>query len=89
MDELDRMKQIMDVCKIMDNAIMAGAGPLGYDPEISLEDNVGHYKEVYSPIADLAENEELRWHLRIGQEIVAWVPSVTALAWQLHQKLGD
>ena len=29
MDELDRMKQIMDVCKIMDNAIMAGAGPLG------------------------------------------------------------
>jgi len=30
----------MDVCKVMDNAIMAGAGPLGYDPEISLEGNV-------------------------------------------------
>jgi len=60
MDELDRMKQIMDVCKIMDNAIMAGAGPLGYDPEISLEDNVGRYKEVYSPIADLAEKRGIK-----------------------------
>ena len=39
-DELDRIEKIMDVCKVMDNAIMAGAGPLGYDPEISLEGNV-------------------------------------------------
>ena len=60
MYELNLMKQIMDVCKIMDNAIIAGAGPLGYDPEISLEDNVARYKEVYSPIADLAEKRGIK-----------------------------
>ena len=59
-DELDRMEKIMDVCQVMDNAIMAGAGPLGYDPEISLEGNVARYKEVYSPVADLAENRGIK-----------------------------
>ena len=58
--ELGRLGQIMDVCKVMDNAIMAGAGPLGYDPEISLEGNVARYKEIYSPVADLAESKGIK-----------------------------
>ena len=55
--QLDRLSQIMDVCNEMDGAVLAGAGPMGYDPSISLEDNVARYKEVYSHVAELAEEK--------------------------------
>jgi len=53
---LDHFSKIFDVCQAMgDNVVLAGAGPMGYDPSVSLEDNVARYKEVYTPIGNLAE----------------------------------
>ena len=58
--QLEHLGKIMDVCKAMDDAIITGAGPMGYDPTVSLADNVTRYKEVYSPIADLAEKKRVK-----------------------------
>ena len=53
---LDHFSKVFDVCQAMgDNVVLTGAGPMGYDPSIGLEDNVARYKEVYTPIGNLAE----------------------------------
>lgn len=51
---LDSMGAIMDICKEMGNAVYTSAGPSGFNASKSLEDNVAVYKEVFSPVADLA-----------------------------------
>jgi sugar phosphate isomerase/epimerase len=58
--QLDHLGQVMDVCNDMDGAAITGAGPLGYDPSISLEENVARYKEVYSRVAELAEEKGVK-----------------------------
>jgi len=54
------MAAIMDVCKDMGGAVYTGAGPSGYDITKSLEDNVAAYKEVFSPVSDLAAEKGIR-----------------------------
>jgi len=51
---------IMDVCKDLGGAVYTGAGPSGYDTSKSLQDNVSIYKEVYSHVAELAEQKGVK-----------------------------
>ncbi|MBT3271321.1 sugar phosphate isomerase/epimerase [Candidatus Poribacteria bacterium] len=53
--ELDRIGRQMDMANEFGGAVLTGAAPMGYDPSKSLADNVALFKEVYSPVADLAE----------------------------------
>ena len=46
----------MDTCNDMGVAVITGAGPMGYDPGISLQENVARYKKVYSRVAKIAED---------------------------------
>ncbi|RKY04327.1 sugar phosphate isomerase/epimerase [Candidatus Poribacteria bacterium] len=57
---LERLSKIMDLCKMMDDAIITGAGPMGYDPGKSLEENVQDFKRVFSPIVELAEKKGVK-----------------------------
>jgi sugar phosphate isomerase/epimerase len=52
--QLANMAAAMDVCNDMGGAVYTGAGPSGYDISKSLADNVAVYKEVYTPIGELA-----------------------------------
>lgn len=58
--QLKNVAAIMDVCNDMGGAVYTGAGPSGYDISKSLPDNVAVYKEVYSPIAELAAEKGVR-----------------------------
>ena len=58
--QLERLSKVMDVCIDMGGAVLTGAGPMGYDPSISLEENVKRYKEVYSPVAELAAEKGVK-----------------------------
>lgn len=58
--ELERLGKVMDVCLEMDGAVITGAGPRGYEPSISLEENVERYKEVYSQVAELAAEKGVK-----------------------------
>ncbi|MAF09241.1 hypothetical protein CMK11_02220 [Candidatus Poribacteria bacterium] len=53
--ELGSMGRLMDMANEFGGAVLTGAAPMGYDPSKSLADNVAMFKEVYSPVADLAE----------------------------------
>ena len=55
--ELDKMSRLMDMALQFDGAVLTGAAPMGYDPSKNLEANVAMFKEVYSPIADIAEQK--------------------------------
>jgi sugar phosphate isomerase/epimerase len=55
--QLEHLGKVMDVCNDMGGAILTGAGPLGYEPSISLEENVARYAAVYSRVAELAEEK--------------------------------
>ena len=57
---LNYLEQLMDTCNDMDVAFMTGAGPMGYDPSVSLEENVARYKKVYSRVAKLAEDNGVK-----------------------------
>jgi sugar phosphate isomerase/epimerase len=58
--KLESMGAIMDVCKDMGNAVYTSAGPSGYDTSKSLQDNVAVYKEVYSPVSELAAKKGIK-----------------------------
>lgn len=58
--QLDSMAAVMDICKDMGGAVYTSAGPSGFDARKSLEDNVAAYKEVYSPVAELAAKKGIR-----------------------------
>ena len=58
--QLEHLGKVMDVCNHMGAAALAGAGPMGYDPGAGLEDNVACYKEVYSHVAELAEEKGVK-----------------------------
>ncbi|GIX08090.1 MAG: sugar phosphate isomerase [Candidatus Poribacteria bacterium] len=58
--ELARMEKLMDMALEFGGAILTGAAPMGYDPSRSLDENVARFKEVYSPIADLAEKKGVK-----------------------------
>ncbi len=57
---LDRLSKVMDICKLMGDTIITGAGPMGYDPEKSIEENVASFKEVFSPVVELAEKKDVK-----------------------------
>lgn len=58
--ETARMERLMDMALEFGGAILTGAAPMGYDPSKSLKENVALFKEVYSPIADLAEKKGVK-----------------------------
>jgi sugar phosphate isomerase/epimerase len=58
--QLENMAAVMDLCNEMGGAVYTGAGPSGYDISKSLEDNVAIYKEVYSPVAELAAEKGVK-----------------------------
>jgi len=58
--ELDKLGKLMDMANEFGGAVLTGAAPFGYDPSKTLEENVAMYKEVYSPIGDLAEKKSVR-----------------------------
>ncbi len=58
--QLENMAAVMDLCNDMGGAVYTGAGPSGYDISKSLADNVAVYKEVYSPVAELAAAKGVR-----------------------------
>jgi sugar phosphate isomerase/epimerase len=58
--KLEGMALIMDVCKDFGGAVYTSAGPSGYDTSKSLQDNVAVYKEVYSPVAELAAEKGIK-----------------------------
>ena len=53
---LSFLEQLMETCNDMGVAVITGAGPMGYDPSDSLEENVARYKRVYSRVAKIAED---------------------------------
>jgi sugar phosphate isomerase/epimerase len=57
---LERLAAVMDVCNDMGGAVYTGAGPSGYDISKSLPDNVEVYKEVYTPVAELAAEKGVK-----------------------------
>lgn len=57
---LERLGQVFDVCKEMDGAVATGAGPMGYDPTKSLEENVEMYKAVYTLVGELAAEKDVK-----------------------------
>lgn len=59
-NKLADVSAIMDVCKDMGGAVYTGAGPSGFDINKSLKDNVAAYKEVYSPISELAAEKGIK-----------------------------
>ncbi|MBM3214980.1 sugar phosphate isomerase/epimerase [Candidatus Poribacteria bacterium] len=58
--EVERMGKLMDMAIEFGGAVLTGAAPMGYDPSKSLADNVAMFKEVYSPIADVAEKKGVK-----------------------------
>jgi sugar phosphate isomerase/epimerase len=58
--ETARMGRLMDMAVEFGGAILTGAAPMGYDPSKNLRDNVAMFKEVYSPIADVAEKKGVK-----------------------------
>ena len=85
--QLENMAAAMDVCNDMGGAVYTGAGPSGYDINKSLEDNVAVYKEVYSPVAELAAKKKVRigfenWPGRRAFGDGANLP-ITPQAWEL------
>ena len=58
--EVERMGKLMDMANEFGGAILTGAAPMGYDPSKTLPENVAMFKEVYSPIADLAEKKNVK-----------------------------
>lgn len=58
--QLKNMAVVMDLCNDMGGAVYTGAGPSGYDTGKSLEENVASYKEVYSPVAELAAEKGIK-----------------------------
>jgi len=53
-EQLKKVADIMDVCNDMGGAVYTGAGPSGYDISKRLPENVEIYKEVYTPVGELA-----------------------------------
>ena len=53
---LSFLEQLMKTCNDMGVPVITGAGPMGYDPSVSLEENVARYKKVYSRVAKIAED---------------------------------
>ena len=85
--KLDGMAQVMDACCYMGGAVYTGAGPSGYDINKSLEDNIAAYKEVFSPVAELAEKKGVKigfenWPGRRAFGDGANLP-ITPQAWEL------
>ncbi len=54
---LDKYGKLMDLANEFGGAVLTGAAPMGYDPSKGLDANVALYKEVYSPLGDLAEKK--------------------------------
>jgi sugar phosphate isomerase/epimerase len=57
---MKRMAKIMDLCKIMGVKVFQNTGPRGYYAKKSMEENIAIYKEIYSPIGDLAESKGVK-----------------------------
>lgn len=53
---LSFLEQLMETCNDMGVAVITGAGPMGYDPSVSLEENVARYEKVYSRVSKIAED---------------------------------
>jgi len=88
--QLENMAAVMDLCNDMGGAVYTGAGPSGYDISKSLADNVAVYKEVYSPVAELAAAKGVRigfenWPGRRAFGDGANLP-ITPQAWELMFK---
>ncbi|MBD3184281.1 TIM barrel protein [Candidatus Poribacteria bacterium] len=84
---LEKMAAVMDVCNDMNGAVYTGAGPSGYNINKSLEDNVAMYKEIYSQVAELAEEKGVNigfenWPGRRAFGDGANLP-ITPKAWEL------
>jgi sugar phosphate isomerase/epimerase len=58
--QVARMGALMDMANEFGGAVLTGAAPMGYDPSKTLADNVALFREVYSPMADLAEKKGAR-----------------------------
>ena len=58
--QLNLLDELMGACNAMNVAVMTGAGPMGYDPNVSLEANVERYKKVYSRVAKVAEDNGVK-----------------------------
>lgn len=58
--ETERMGRLMDMANEFGGAVLTGAAPMGYDPSKNLGANVALFKEVYSPIADVAEKKGVK-----------------------------
>lgn len=57
---LKNIAAVMDLCNDMGGAVYTGAAPSGYDNSKRLEDNVAKYKEVYTPVAELATEKGVK-----------------------------
>jgi len=85
--QLENMAAVMDLCVDMGGAVYTGAGPSGYDISKSLADNVATYKEVYSPVGELAAEKGVQvafenWPGRRAFGDGANLP-ITPQAWEL------
>ena len=58
--ELEKLGKFMDMAIEFGGAVLTGAAPFGYDPSKKLAENIAMYKEVYSPIGDLAEKKGVK-----------------------------
>ena len=58
--QLNLLEEVLDTCNEMDVDFATGAGPMGYDPSVSLEENVERYEKVYSRVAKVAEDHGVK-----------------------------
>lgn len=55
-----RMADIMDLCKKMGVKVFQNSGPQGYYADKSLKENIAIYKEIYTPLASMAESKGVK-----------------------------
>ena len=58
--QLNLLEEVLDTCNEMEVDFATGAGPMGYDPSVSLEENVERYEKVYSRVAKVAEDHGVK-----------------------------
>ncbi len=55
-----RMANVMDLCIRVGAKVFHNTGPMGYHADKSLKENIAIFKEIYAPLAELAESKGVK-----------------------------
>ena len=59
-EQLEQLAAVMDVANFMGDVVLTGAGPRGFDPSKNLKENAAMFKEVYTPVDELATEKGVK-----------------------------